>query len=394
MKLLDSLEIVISTFINNKMRTLLTVLGVSIGMGAIIFLVSFGYGLQKLTIDRISNSEALLTFSLSPGSSKIIHLNDEKIEEIKKLTEIEKTGLSYAFSGGITSGATQTDVTVYAVDQGFLDLENLILSAGKEFNDEMSDKTLILSSAASEALGISDPNELIDKEVVLVTYYDSDNLEKNTTQKLKVAAVSDDSGSNVAYLPISKLTIPENVDYTLVKSKISNPEFAKAAREKLEGLGLRVYSVAETVNSINRVFNIVQYILFGFGLIALLVASLGMFNTLTISLLERTREVGIMKALGATSSGIYKIFLIEAIAMGTMGGALGVFFGWFLGVVINTVVSRLATNLGGSEMDIFYTPALFAVMVFVFSVIIGFLTGFYPARRAAKLNALDSLRYE
>jgi putative ABC transport system permease protein len=144
----------------------------------------------------------------------------------------------------------------------------------------------------------------------------------------------------------------------------------------------------------NNIFKIVQYILAGFGLIALGVASIGMFNTLTISLLERTREIGIMRVLGATGSDIMKIFLIEAIFMGFGGGAFGLVTGWLITFILNTTVANLANSLGGQPTYPFLTPWYFAVGIMAVSLIIGFVTGLYPAKHASKLNPLDALRYE
>jgi len=390
----DAIEIIWSTFINNKMRTVLTVFGVSIGMGAIVFLVSFGYGVQQLTVNQISSSKALMTLSLTAGSSQIIRLNQKKTEEIANLPEIEQVGRSYAFSGHLFSGKSETDIMAYAVDNDYLSLEGLRYQTGKEYSDEKSDRTLIISSSAVSALGFGSPEEAIGKEIEVVAYYSADDPSKSQKIKLSVVAVVDDSESNLVYLPIEKLKVPDNVDYSTVKAKIVNTEVSTNARKKLEEMGLKVYSVAEMINNINKIFEIFRWVLFGFGMIALIVASLGMFNTMTISLLERTREIGIMKALGATSGGIYKLFLLEAVTIGTAGGAFGVLLGWFMGVAVNGVVSQLAIRLGGEKLTLFSTPPSFALIVFGFSLFVGFLTGFYPARRASKLNALDSLRYE
>ena len=119
-----------------------------------------------------------------------------------------------------------------------------------------------------------------------------------------------------------------------------------------------------------------------------------MFNTLTIALLERTQEIGIMKSLEASNSDVKKTFLVEAILIGFLGGASGILLGIGASEVFNFGVNKLTGSLGGNEVDLFYIPAEFMLMILIFSTTVGLLTGFYPARRAAKLNPLDALRYK
>ena len=131
-----------------------------------------------------------------------------------------------------------------------------------------------------------------------------------------------------------------------------------------------------------------------FGLIALVVAALGTFNTLTISLLERTREVGLFKALGMDNKSIYKLFISEALIIGVLGGVIGLIIGGSLAEFINWILKMLAMRAGAEPLNVFVTPWSFALLVATFSVLVGFLTGWYPARRAVKINPLDALRYE
>lgn len=385
-------EIVWSTFKNNKMRTILTVFGISIGMGAIIFLVSLGYGLQKMTVEKIASSQALMTYTLSSGNSNIVRLNQQKLSEIKGLPEIEIVGTSYNFSGNVMVGTNQTDTTVYAINDEFLKLESLKYIAGDKIRP--GDNSVILSSALVKALNINNPEEIIGQNVEVVTYFDPDDLNKVSKIDVKVAAVTNEDDSNMLYAYDSTIGIPAGIDFGLLKAKMKTNTDISLSRSKLEGMGLSVYSLTETINSINNVFSIFKYVLLGFGIIALFVASLGMFNTMTVSLLERSREVAIMKVLGATDSGVYRLFILEALIMGTFGGILGIVSGWALGWLINSAFTVLSSRIGGGEIYLFYTPWYFAVLVLFASIFVGLLTGFYPARRASKINSLDVLRYE
>ena len=129
-------------------------------------------------------------------------------------------------------------------------------------------------------------------------------------------------------------------------------------------------------------------------MVALTVAALGMFNTLTVSLLERTREVGLMKAMGMKSSEVQELFLTESMIMGFLGGILGIIGGWFAGKAVGVVLSFFAIFRGVGFVDISYLPFSFVLIVVLLSLLVGIATGIYPARRATKISALDALRYE
>mgnify|MGYP005839642495 FL=1 len=124
------------------------------------------------------------------------------------------------------------------------------------------------------------------------------------------------------------------------------------------------------------------------------VGSLGMFNTLTVSLLERTREVGLLKTMGMKSKEIREVFLSEAIIMGVYGGIVGIIIGVIGGYVISFIISIISVLRGYDGLTITYLPLTTAMGIILVSAFTGIATGFYPARRATKISALDALRYE
>jgi putative ABC transport system permease protein len=129
-------------------------------------------------------------------------------------------------------------------------------------------------------------------------------------------------------------------------------------------------------------------------MLALIVSAIGMFNTMTISLLERTQEIAIMKSLGASARDIWSMFLTESILIGFLGGTLGIGIGFVGTEVFNFFLNFIAKNFGGMSVDIFYIPLWFIIFIIVFSTIVGMVTGFYPAKRAAALDILEALRYK
>jgi len=199
----------------------------------------------------------------------------------------------------------------------------------------------------------------------------------------------------LAYMPLSILQkMQPKKDYNLARVKVVDSEHLTAVRKTIEARGFQVDSIADTVGQIDQIFLIFQIIMAGFGLVAMFVASLGAFNTLTVSLLERTREVGILKALGTTSRDIFGLFLTEAFLIGALGGASGLIFGYGFGEAVNFAINVLARRFGGQPVDVFYTPLYMVGLVMGIILLVSFGTGFYPARRASKLNPLDALRYE
>jgi putative ABC transport system permease protein len=126
----------------------------------------------------------------------------------------------------------------------------------------------------------------------------------------------------------------------------------------------------------------------------LVVASLGMFNTLTVSLLERTREVGLLRAMGMKSSEVRELFLCESIIMGVFGGAIGVIIGFVAGKLLGVLLTLFALTKGVGIIDVTSLPLSFLVLIMTLSVTVGFITGIYPANRAKKISALNALRYE
>ena len=159
-------------------------------------------------------------------------------------------------------------------------------------------------------------------------------------------------------------------------------------------MGFATRSVADTVDQIDRLFSRARFVLAILGFVALSIAALGMFNTLTVSLLERTREVGLMKAMGMRSNEVRELFLTESLVMGFFGGIFGIFLGSASSELLGVLLSAISVSKGIGFIDVAYLPTSFVTFIFILSLLVGVLTGIYPASRATKISALDALRYE
>jgi len=196
------------------------------------------------------------------------------------------------------------------------------------------------------------------------------------------------------YLPFNDLKGVGVTSYPQVKIVVDKQNALADVRDKIEGLGFKTSSVVDTVDRINSLFGNIRLVLSFLGMIALGVAALGMFNTLTVSLLERTREVGLMKAMGMSTHEVKRLFLTESVIMGIIGGVLGLLFGVVLGKLTSILISTISVTKGLGFLDVTYVPLSLVITILLLSFIIGVFTGFFPARRATKISALDALRYE
>ncbi|EKD95796.1 MAG: hypothetical protein ACD_24C00327G0001 [uncultured bacterium] len=159
-------------------------------------------------------------------------------------------------------------------------------------------------------------------------------------------------------------------------------------------MGFKVSSIKDTIDQVNQFFSVFRAVLTGFGVIAVVVSCIGMFNTLTISLIEKTREIGIMKSLGTTKKDIRRIFLSEALLIGVIGGIAGIIISYLLGEFFNASIYALAKSTGNTPVKIFVFPIELVVTALILSILISVLTGAYPSRRASRISALNALRYE
>lgn len=386
-------------FQTRRMRTFLTILGIGIGIGAILFLVSLGYGLQRALLSQITSSDALLSLDVVQGEKTAAPLNAHLAETIKKFPEVDEVEPMVSARGQISYRDTTVDVVINGSSQRFLRFSNIRSSAGGEFSDDR--KEIMVSEAISESLNIEEGNALIGAEVNLSLLAANTNKEGIETLHLisqpdvfSVIGIIEGDASAAVYAPTKQLIGVDFDSYSQIKIKVNNTKDLEEVRNKVVEMGFVVAALSDVVDQANKVFNILQVILAVFGVVALAVSAIGMFNTMTIALMERTHEVGIMKSLGASRTDIMFMFITEAVIMGFLGGVAGLFIGFGAGEAVNFLLNILAKNLGGKTVDIFYTPLWFAATIVLFSTLVGFTTGLWPARRAGRLNPLEAVKYK
>jgi putative ABC transport system permease protein len=182
--------------------------------------------------------------------------------------------------------------------------------------------------------------------------------------------------------------------YSSISVRVKNPAQVQSVEDAVKKMGFTTFSILDASRSLQQVFRVLFAFLGIFGSLALTVASIGIVNTLVMAILERRREIGIMKAIGASDADVKKLFFAEAGAMGVLGGVIGVALGWAIGQVINFGTNIYLKSQSVPPEHFWAVPVWLVVFAILFAFIVSLLSGLYPASRAAKLDPVQALRYE
>lgn len=257
----------------------------------------------------------------------------------------------------------------------------------------------IISSGLMNVLGLTEND--ITKQSFKVSFIIIKSLMPETPGRImteeveyKITGVVSDNENQFIYVPLSDMNVLGVSNYSQAKVVLKDEKLMPDIRKEIETMGYKTTSTADTVAQIETFFVNVRGILGVLGFIALAVASLGMFNTLTVSLLERTREIGGMKTMGMVSGEIRELFLAEAMIMGFAGGLGGLLMGILVGQLTSYIVSIFAIAQGVGYLELTFVPVSLTVFIILSSFVVGVLTGLYPAYRAQRISALNALRYE
>lgn len=404
MKLIDMLKLATRMFKARTSRTLLTILGMSIGIGAILFLVSLGYGLQKTLLERITTSDSLVTLDVSEAKSGVVSLNGEMVKKMQELPGVEEVSPAFQLTTQGHLEDLSADLVVFGSTPGFLKLGGYRAAKGQLLTDG-DENGIVINSAVAQVFGKS-IEEMIGKEMTFTFFVPrpvegvvsqeeaQENFERVDMQRKYRIIGAIEGEDNVVYVNSASLGDLKIDRYGQVKVKCAGSNEMGPVRDAILEQGLLVSSLSDTVDQANQIFKVVKLILMIFGIIALVVSAIGMFNTMTIALLERTEEIGIMKSIGASDGAVALMFFMESAIMGFLGGLSGVAIGWLGGMTFNGLINFIATRFGGEKVSLFYSPLWFVLIIIVSSAIVGLFTGFVPARRASKIDPLDALRYK
>ena len=386
---------------SNKLRTFLTMLGIIIGVMAVIVIVGLGNGMTKSMRDSFSAlGTNTLSISIWGYGSRTA-----SVEDVYKIVD-ENPDLIKAISPQVDFGNSKPRVgtttyrysNVYGVDENYIEMKSYTISKGRglQYMDIKDNKQVCiigdyLNRVAYGGNAVGQTIKLGSYKFLIVGVL---------APKVSNQSMQQGTDDDCVYLPhstVNRLLSQSTVtSYTAIMQDENRANEAKSAMEN--GLydlfksdnAYYVYSASEWLEEMNKMINMVIVILTGIASISLLVGGIGIMNIMLVSVTERTKEIGIRKAMGAKERVILAQFVTEAATTSALGGALGIVLGYIVSMAANRVLPMFTDG-----MDITVSPSFDSIVVaFGISAGIGVLFGYLPAKRAAKLNPIDALRYD
>jgi len=452
MKARDLTDLALRNLREAILRNALTTLGVAVGVASLVAMLSLGVGLQQLAAKRLSQSGLFDTIFVTPknnfrGMGRTPReaaesnkpprvLDDDARKELAALPNVMEVNPQVRFftevrfnnkpfatvvagmpdsskNSGSFDGMQGNFFSSPAADEAILQIE---------FAKDLSEDTrsligqdLVLRYAERQALASSCngvggnetgedtggfsvvPKELRLKIVGIVEtepaagYGGYGNarllMPLQTASTLRAAQVND-------LRDIVRDANAKKTTYASLSVRAKSPAQVETLEASIKKMGFAAFSLLDASKSLQTFFSVFDSLLLIFGSLALAVATLGIVNTLVMAILERRREIGVLKALGAADSDVQQIFFVEAGVMGLCGGILGVSLGWLLGraITFGTNVYLRRQNLNAIELS--SVPWWLVGAALIFAILVSLAAGMYPASRAAKLNPVDALRYE
>lgn len=404
MRVQDLAQLSTRMFKTNPLRTWLTILGMGVGTGAVVILVGLGFGLQQIILEQIVFGDSLLSLGVSATGAQGLTLTPETLQEFEAIEGVVDAAPLARFPALITYKGLTGNVFIQGAEPAYLRYAGITPSFGETFVEEDAGDTtsIMLSPAVLKLFGIEDEDaeSFIGERVSLRLLVPADDGSENVNEiiidkEYIVRGITAEEGVLNALMMLPELRTYVGIEeFERVQVNVIDNENLPVVEEILVEQGYRVTALSKTVEQASQIFQGIQATLAVFGGIALIVSAIGMFNTMTVTLLERTKEIGIMRTIGASPNDVKYLFVSESIVVGFLGGITGILMGVFLGVTVNLFLNFIAGQYGGQAVSLFAFPLDFLTFIAVFSAAVGYLTGIFPARRASSLNPLDAIRYE
>ena len=450
MKARDLADLALRNLREALLRNALTTLGVAVGVASLVAMLSLGVGLQELASKRLSQSGLFDTILVTAKNSfrgvgrpqrqeqpgKPVRVLDEDArKEIEKLSNVIEVYPQIRFFTEVRLNNKPFATVVAGMPESSKNSGSFDGMKGHFFSSPAADEAILQIEFAKELS--ENPDSLIGQELLL-RYAERQALQANgpvsaghptesaggfsvvpKELRLKIIGVVEtEPAAGYGGYGNARLLIPLDTAATLRAAQVNDlrdivrdsatnkttypslsvraksPSQVEALEASIKNLGFNAFSLLDASKSLRTFFSVFDLLLGIFGSLALAVATLGIVNTLVMAILERRREIGVLKALGAADSDVQRLFFVEAGVMGLLGGILGVIFGWLLGraLTYGTNIYLHRQNLNSIELS--SVPWWLVLSALGFAVLVSLAAGLYPASRAAKLNPVDALRYE
>ncbi|HEV3232017.1 MAG TPA: ABC transporter permease [Candidatus Dormibacteraeota bacterium] len=422
MRFSDTLGLALQNVLRTRLRTTLTATGVAIGTAAVVTLLAFGNGVQAIAVGRAASFGAVTTVLVAPRSGAGSPITPAVVTDLRAYPHVRSIVLTVTTpSLRVTVAGHSADLT--SIAQAPL-AANLSLAKGSPALADAAEGVLLPASQARKLA--ADPLTLVGQPATLTAGSDvccagpgkSGFLVAGPDRQFasRIAGIWDDSGvgSNDRVSPPAFVTATTGATIDAALTGKTPDQYLAAqgygqlyvytddaratagVASHIRTLGFFAQDRSDLLAQINLFFNIIKAGLGAVGGIALLVAAVGIANTMVMTVLERTHEIGIMKALGAEPGGVRAMFLVETGLVGVLGGVVGLLLAFAAGAIGNAVFQRFmaSQNPGVKLPDLFVVPVGLMAFGVGIALAVSLAGGFLPARRAVRLEPLDALRYE
>ena len=397
MNILESIHLALKNIRGSKMRTFLTMLGIIIGVTAVIVIVGLGNGMEKYMVDSFAEmgTNTLTVSIMGRGSSR--NISEDQIYQIVKdhPDYLEAVSPVVDFSGAVKIGTSTSDYTLVAgVSEDYFSMKSYTIASGRglQYVDiaernkvcvigQFVNQTYYGGNAVGQTIRIG-ANKFT---IIGVMTQVSDTMEEGGTDDCIFLPYSTASRLSTGNVSSYLFTVVDENQADTAKTIVEDALYEVYADDN----AYNVVSMAEMLDAMTSMINVMITILAAIAAISLVVGGIGIMNIMLVSVTERTREIGIRKALGAKERYIMQQFVIEATTTSALGGVLGI----LLGYILASIGSMIIPTLLGENLTI--TPSLSSVVLaFGISTGIGIIFGYLPAKKAARLNPIDALHYE
>lgn len=442
-----------------KIRTILTTLGVIIGTTSIVVMLSLGIGLNEMQRQNMERWGSLTMINVQQGMifddkgqplKEGKQLNDEAVEELRSLDGVIAVSPVYYFGGEARFGRKIGGLSIVGLDPASMSQlefeteqgrlleagDRNVIVVGRQVINNFRDEAFIRRMRKGMDMGFmmgqeqQDPSQLMDQRITMtVNTGDQGKKRLYTFTVIGILEGEYNEHSYQAYIPIEDLKKMRNYgnsgnsrssgmimvektmmsrtnrvksssqknenNYETILVRTESVEQGQKVSQVIKDLGYNTWSMVDQLEGIEKTSRTIQAILGGIGSITLLVAALGITNTMIMSIYERTKEIGIMKVIGASFQDIYKMFLTEAGLIGFFGGIFGLGFSYLASYIINRLSQGFMNQgmpPGGETAGISMIPPWLALFALLFSILVGLVAGLYPAYRAVRLSPINAIR--